>query len=129
MELSRCRSRSNDNNNKSTIRYTTYLSIYDVSINLMEKILQHFVILLTAASIIMGVSTVAVFIPQVAYASTDEASSSSSSSDGEDCGSDELPASIDGKISCMGSGECYSSEFEFRGEKVKHCNFLTNSDE
>ena len=128
MELSRCRSR-NDDNNKSTIRYTTYLSIYDVSINLMEKILQHFVILLTAASIIMGVSTVAVFIPQVAYASTDEASSSSSSSDGEDCGSDELPASIDGTISCMGPGECYSSEFEFRGEKVKHCNFMTNSDE
>ncbi len=120
----------NDDNYKSTIRYTTYGSIYDVSFDLMEKILQHFVILLTAASIIMGVSTVAVFIPQVAYASTDEASSSSSSSnDGEDCGSDELPASIDGTISCMGSGECYSSEFEFRGEKVKHCNFMTNSDE
>ena len=94
----------------------------------MEKILQHFVILLTAASIITGISTVAVFIPQVAYASTDE-SSSSSSSDGEDCGSDELPASIDGTISCMSPGECYSSEFEFRGEKVKHCNFMTNSDE
>ena len=95
----------------------------------MEKILQNFVILLIAASIITGISTVALFIPQVAYASTDEASSSSSSSDGEDCGSDELPASIDGTISCMGSGECYSSEFEFRGEKVKHCNFMTNSDE
>ena len=94
----------------------------------MEKILQHFVILLTAASIITGISTVAVFIPQVAYASTDE-SSSSSSSDGEDCGSDELPASIDGTISCMSPGECYSSEFEFRGDKVKHCNYMTNSDE
>src|SRR5829696_897289 len=130
MELSRCRSR-NEDNNKSTIRYTTYLSIYDVSFDLMEKILQHFVILLTAASIIMGVSTVAVFIPQVAYASTDEASSSSSSSskDAEDCRSDELPAMIDGTIRCMDPGECYSSEFEFRGEKVKHCNFMTNSDE
>ncbi len=95
----------------------------------MEKILQHFVILLTAASIITGILTVAVFIPQVAYASTDEASSSSSSSDDEDCGSDELPASIDGTISCMGRGECYSSEFEWNGEKVKHCNFMTNSDE
>jgi hypothetical protein len=95
----------------------------------MEKILQHFVILLTAASIITGISTVAVFIPQVAYASTDESSSSSSSSDGEDCGSDELPASIDGTISCMSPGECYSSEFEFRGDKVKHCNYMTNSDE
>ncbi len=102
-----------------------------MSINLMEKILQNFVILLTAASIIMGISTVATFIPQVAYASTDEASSSSSSSssDDEDCGSDELPASIDGTISCMGAGECYSSEFEWNGQKVKHCNFMTNSDE
>ncbi len=97
----------------------------------MEKILQHFVILLTAASIIMGISTVAMFIPQVAYASTDESSSSSSSSDDDDenCGSDELPASIDGTISCMGAGECYSSEFEFDGERVKHCNFMTSNDE
>ena len=94
----------------------------------MEKILQHFVILLTAASIIMGISTVAMFIPQVAYASTDEASPSSSSDD-EDCGSDELPASIGGTIECMGAGECYSSEFEWDGQRVKHCNFMTNSDE
>ena len=100
-----------------------------MSIDLMEKILQHFIILLTAASIIMGISTVAMFIPQVAYASTDEASSSSSSDDDEDCGSDELPASIDGTIRCMDPGECYSSDFEFDGEKVKHCNFMTNSDE
>jgi hypothetical protein len=78
----------------------------------------------------MGISTVSMFIPQVAYASTDESSSSSSlSSDAEDCGSDELPAIIDGTIRCMDSGECYSSDFEFDGEKVKHCNFLTNSDE
>ncbi|MCD6037724.1 MAG: hypothetical protein K0S67_1612 [Nitrososphaeraceae archaeon] len=95
----------------------------------MEKILQHFVILLTAATIITGISTIAMFIPQVAYASTDEASSSSSSDDDEDCGSDELPASIDGTIRCMGQGECYSSEFEFNGKGVKHCNFMTSSDE
>ncbi|MCC2648201.1 MAG: hypothetical protein K0R16_1004 [Nitrososphaeraceae archaeon] len=95
----------------------------------MEKILQHFVILLTAATIITGISTIAMFIPQVAYASTDEASSSSSSDDDEDCGSDELPASIDGTIRCMGQGECYSSEFEFNGKAVKHCNFMTSSDE
>jgi hypothetical protein len=94
----------------------------------MEKILQYFVILLTSASIIMGISTVAMFIPQVAYASTDE-SGSSFSSDAEECGSDELPAIIDGAVSCMGAGECYSSEFEFDGEKVKHCNFLTSNDE
>ena len=94
----------------------------------MEKILQHFVMLLTAASIIIGVSTIAVFIPQVAYASTDEASSSSSF-DEEDCGSDELPAIIDGATHCMGPGECNFSEVEFHGEKVKHCNFMMNSDE
>jgi hypothetical protein len=99
-----------------------------VLIDFMENILQHFVILLTAATIITGISTIAMFIPQAAYASTDEASSSSSSDD-EDCGSDELPASIDGTIECMGQGECYSSEFEFDGKAVKHCNFLTSNDE
>jgi hypothetical protein len=79
----------------------------------------------------MGISTVAMLIPQAAYASTDESdrSSSSDDDDDEDCGSDELPASIDGTIRCMGPGECYSSEFEFDGEKVKHCNFLTSNDE
>jgi hypothetical protein len=93
----------------------------------MEKILQHFVILLTAATIITGISTIAMLIPQAAYASTDESDRSSSSDDDEDCGSDELPASIDGTIRCMGQGECYSSEFEFDGEKVKHCNFMMSS--
>ncbi len=93
----------------------------------MEKILQHFVILLTAAGIIMGISTVAMIIPQAAYATEDKGNPSSS--EDEDCSSDELPASIDGTISCMGAGECYSSEFEWNGEKVKHCNFMTNSDE
>ena len=97
----------------------------------MENILQHFVILLTAATIITGISTIAMFIPQAAYAGTDESDrSSSSSSDDEDCGSDELPASIDGTIRCMGQGECYSSEFEFDGKAVKHCNFMmSDSDE
>jgi hypothetical protein len=97
----------------------------------MVRIQQHFVILLTAATILMGISTVSILIPHAAYASTDGAdrSSSSSNDDDEDCGSDELPASIDGKISCMGQGECYSSEFEWDGEGVKHCNFMTSSDE
>ena len=97
----------------------------------MVRIQQHFVILLTAATILMGISIVAMLIPQAAYASTDGADRSSSSNDDEeeDCGSDELPASIDGTIRCMGPGECYSSEFEFDGERVKHCNFMTSNDE
>ena len=95
----------------------------------MVRIQQHFVILLTAATILMGISTVAILIPHAAYASTDETDRSSSSSDDgiDDCASDELPASIDGKISCMGQGECYSSEFEWDGERVKHCNFMMSS--
>ena len=97
----------------------------------MVRIQRQFVILLTAATILMGISTVAMLIPQAAYASTDGAdrSSSSNDDDDEDCGSDELPASIDGTIRCMGPGECYSSEFEFDGERVKHCNFMTSNDE
>jgi hypothetical protein len=95
----------------------------------MVRIQQHFVILLTAATILMGISTVSILIPHAAYASTDGADRSSSSSDDEDCGSDELPASIDGTIECMGQGECYSSEFEWDGERVKHCNFMTSNDE
>jgi hypothetical protein len=96
----------------------------------MVRIQLHFVILLTVATILMGISTVAMLIPQAVYASTDGADrSSSSNDDDEDCGSDELPASIDGTIRCMGQGECYSSEFEFDGERVKHCNFMTSNDE
>ena len=45
----------------------------------------------------------------------------------DNCASDQLPASIDGTIRCMSPGECYSSEFEFDGEKVKHCNFMMSS--
>ena len=79
----------------------------------------------------MGISIVSMLIPQAGYASTDGADRSSSSNDDEeeDCGSDELPASIDGTIRCMGPGECYSSEFEFDGERVKHYNFMTSNDE
>jgi hypothetical protein len=92
-----------------------------VSIDLMEKIQHHFVILLTAATIIMGISTVAMLIPQTVYASTDETDrSSSSDDDDEDCASDEIPASIDGTIRCMGQGECYSEQFEFAGKKVQY---------
>jgi hypothetical protein len=94
----------------------------------MGRIQHHFVILLTAATIIMGISTVAMLIPQASYASTDESGRFLSSDDDDDndgdCESDELPASIDGKISCMGQGECYSEQFEFAGKKVKHCNSL-----
>ncbi len=52
-----------------------------------------------------------------------------SSSSVDNCASDELPTSIDGTIRCMGQGECYSSEFEFDGERVKHCNFMMSNDE
>jgi hypothetical protein len=103
--------------------------IYEVLIVTMRRIQHHFVVLLTAASIIMGISTVAMLIPQTVYASTDETDrSSSSSDDDEDCASDELPASIDGTIRCMGQGECYSEEFEFDGKKVKHCNFMMSTE-
>jgi hypothetical protein len=105
--------------------------VYDASIIHMGKVLpqQTVIVMTVAVTIVMGISTVAILIPQAAYASTDESDRSSSSDDDEDCGSDELPASIDGTIRCMSPGECYSSEFEFDGEKVKHCNFLTSNDE
>ena|SRR5918994_7963599 len=99
----------------------------------MGRIQRQFVILLTTATIIMGISTVAMLIPQAVYATEDEEDrfSSSSSDDDEndgDCASDEQPASIDGKISCMGPGECYSEQFEFAGKKVKHCNSLMTAE-
>jgi hypothetical protein len=87
-------------------------------------ILQQFVIVMTSVTaIIMGISTVAMIIPQAAYATEDKGNLSSS--EDEDCSSDELPASIDGTIRCMEQGECYSYEFE--GKEVKHCNFMTSS--
>ena len=98
----------------------------------MGRIQRQFVILLTTATIIMGISTVTMLIPQAVYATEDEEDRFSSSSDDDDndgdCGSDEQPASIDGKISCMGPGECYSEQFEFAGKKVKHCNSLMTAE-
>ncbi|HZA62131.1 MAG TPA: hypothetical protein VE573_04615 [Nitrososphaeraceae archaeon] len=88
---------------------------------------QQTVIVMTAAivTIVMWISTLAIVIPQAAYAQQDEINPSPLSSlDVDDnCASDQLPARIDGTIRCMDPGECYSSEFEFDGEKVKHCNY------
>jgi hypothetical protein len=103
--------------------------VYEVLIVIMGRIQRQFVILLTAATTIMGISTVAMLMSQASYASTDESDRSSSSDDEEDCGSDELPASIDGTIRCMGPGECHSEQFGFDGEKVKYCNFMTSDKE
>jgi hypothetical protein len=95
----------------------------------MGKVPQLTVIVITAAlTVIMWISTLAMVIPQAAYAQQDE-ENPSLSSDVDNCASDQLPTSIDGTIRCMGPGECYSSEFEFDGEKVKHCNFMTSNDE
>jgi hypothetical protein len=70
----------------------------------------------------MWVSTVAMaMIPQAAYAQQDEVNSSPLSSDVDGYASDELPASINGRIQCIGEGECYSEQFE--GKEVKHCNY------
>jgi hypothetical protein len=103
--------------------------VYEVLIVIMGRIQRQFVILLTAATTIMGISTVAMLMSQASYASTDESDRSSSSDDEEDCGSDELPASIDGTIRCIGPGECHSEQFGFDGEKVKYCNFMTSDKE
>ncbi len=87
-------------------------------------------IMIAATAIVMWISTVAMVIPQAADAQQDERDLSSLSSDVDDnCASDELTTSIDGTIRCMGQGECYSSEFEFDGERVKHCNFMMSNDE
>ena len=90
-------------------------------------------------AIVMWISTVAMVIPQSTYAQQDEGNqslssssssslSSSSSSSVDSCASDQLPASINGRIQCMRQGECYSEQFE--GKEVKHCNFMmSGSDE
>ena len=96
----------------------------------MGKVPQQTVIVMTAAAIVtivMWISTLAIAIPQAAYAQQDERNPSSLSSDVDNCASDELPASIDGTIRCMDPGECYSSDFEFDGEQVKHCNFMMSN--
>jgi guanyl-specific ribonuclease Sa len=89
-------------------------------VNPIIRILQHFITVMTAVTVVMGISAVAVVLPQAAYATEDEENSSSSGED-EECSSDELPARIDGTIRCMEQGECYSYEFE--GKEVKHCNY------
>jgi hypothetical protein len=94
----------------------------------MEKVQQQTVIVLTAAlTIVTLLSTLTMVIPQAAYAQQDERNPSLSSSSVDNCASDQLPTSIDGTIRCMNPGECYSSEFEFDGERVKHCNFMMSS--
>jgi hypothetical protein len=89
----------------------------------MEKVPQKTVIVTTAAivTIVMWISTVAMVIPQAAYAQQDEVNPSPLSSDVDDCASDEHSASIDGTIRCIGEGECESYEFE--GKEVKHCDY------
>jgi hypothetical protein len=90
----------------------------------MRKVPQHTVIVTTAAivTIVMWISTLAIVIPQVAHAQQDEINPSPLSSDVDDnCASDQLPASINGRIQCIGEAECYSEQFE--GKEVKHCNY------
>jgi hypothetical protein len=84
-------------------------------------------IMIAATAIVALISTVAMVIPQAAYAQQNEVNPPLSSSV-DSCASDQLPASINGRIQCMGQGECYSEQFE--GKEVKHCNFMmSGSDE
>jgi hypothetical protein len=76
----------------------------------MGKVQQRTVTVVTASvTIVIWISTLAMVIPQAAYAQQDEVNQSPFSSDVDDCASDQLPASIDGTIRCMDPGECYSS--------------------
>jgi len=92
----------------------------------MRKVREQSVIALTAAAaaILIWISMLAMIIPQTVYANKDEGNPSSSN---DDCKSDELPASIDGKIRCMGEGECYSGDFEVDGKEARHCNFMMST--
>jgi hypothetical protein len=91
----------------------------------VKKVRHQSVIVLTAAAaILIWISIVAMIIPQTVFANKDEGNPSSSS---DDCKSDQLPASIDGKIRCMGQGECYSEDFKVDGKEVKHCNFMMSN--
>jgi hypothetical protein len=88
------------------------------------KLPQQYVMMMTAATAIVAwISTVAMIIPQAAYAQQNEVNPplSSASSSVDSCASDQLPASINGRIQCIGEGECYSEQFE--GKEVKHCNY------
>jgi hypothetical protein len=92
----------------------------------MGKFQQQTVIVMTAAlTVVMWISTLAMVIPQAAYAQQNEVNPSLSS-DVDSCASDELPASINGRIQCMRQGECYSEQFE--GKEVKHCNFMMSTE-
>ena len=84
---------------------------------------------MTAATAIVAlISTVVMVIPQAAYAQQNEVNPPLSSSSVDSCASDQIPASINGRIQCMRQGECYSEQFE--GKEVKHCNFMmSGSDE
>jgi hypothetical protein len=86
-------------------------------------------IMTAATAIVAWISTVTMVIPQAAYAQQNEVNPPlSSSSSVDSCASDQLPASINGRIQCMRQGECYSEQFE--GKEVKHCNFMmSGSDE
>ena len=76
----------------------------------MGKVPQQTVTVVTASvTIVIWISTLAMVIPQAAYAQHDEVNQSPLSSDVDDCASDQLPASIDGTIRCRDPGECYSS--------------------
>jgi hypothetical protein len=98
--------------------------VYGASIIHMGKVPQQTVIVMTAAlTVVMWISTLAMVIPQAAYAQHNEVNPplSSASSSVDSCASDQLPASINGRIQCIGEGECYSEQFE--GKEVKHCNY------
>jgi hypothetical protein len=76
------------------------------------KILQQYILVVTAVTIVMGISTLALMmIPQTAAYGTQD----------EDCDSDEHSTSLDGTIECIGEGECKS--YEFDGKEVKHCDY------
>ena len=75
-----------------------------------------------ATAIVMWVSTVAMVIPQAAYAQQDEINSAAAA---DGCASDQLPAGTNRRIQCIRQGECYSQQFE--GKEVKHCNFMMSS--
>jgi hypothetical protein len=84
---------------------------------------QQFVMIkIAATAIVMWISTVAMVIPQAAYAQQDEINPPLSSSSADGCASDQLPAGINGRIQCIRQGECISQQFE--GKEVKHCNFM-----
>jgi hypothetical protein len=95
----------------------------------MNNLILNLVMTAAIVTIVMWISTLAIVIPQAAHAQQDERNPSSLSSDVDnDCASDELPASINGRTQCIRQGECYSEQFE--GKEVKHCNFMmSGSDE